>query len=35
MFNLICCVYTAQTPAGFSVVINEGVFVCPVKLTLV
>lgn len=39
MFILIVCVClgreSAQTPAGFSAVINEGVFVCPVKLTLV
>lgn len=39
MFILIGCVCSgrdsAQTPAGFSAVINEGVFVCPVELTLV
>lgn len=39
MFILKVCVClgrdSAQIPAGFSAVINEGVFVCPVKLTLV
>lgn len=38
-FDSVCTVClgrdSAQTPAGFSAVINEGVFVCPVKLTLV